>query len=189
MSSFGEVTLHPSYRQAYRATSGFFAPVATPTDIATFYGSSTKTIRLLKIEIVALEANADYITGFQAFLIKRSTTPSGGSATSLTQVPENSNNNAGTATNVSSYTANPTPGSAVGNVASAAIVTVNIANPATAVINQSATPGPYILYECQNQEQAITLNSTSEGVAVNLNSVTVLGTSVVISVTFVWTEE
>ena len=97
--------------QAFRAVSTAFTPGATPQDVFTITGSATTNVYVLKMGISTTQSTA----GVNAFFLeKRSTANSGGTSASATVVPLNSNYTA-TAT-VLQYTANPTAGSAVGDV-------------------------------------------------------------------------
>lgn len=95
-----------------------------------------------------------------------------------TKVPLDSTSGAATAT-VQHYTANPTVGTLVGNIqAYRGII------PAAATLIEN----PIIDWQFGNRPgQAIVLRGTTEGIAVNLNNVTVAGGSFII--TCEWTEE
>jgi hypothetical protein len=159
----------------YSAAATNIAPAATPTDVFTIYGSASKTVKVQRILVTGTQTTAGLVT---VVLAKRSTTNTGGTSTSTTAVPNDSNNAAATATCLS-YTANPTStGTLVGNVYSAKILINKPADTTSNIIDliPSAMFG-----------QPIVLRGTSQGLAVNFNSVTLTGGSV--SCTIVWTEE
>jgi hypothetical protein len=90
-----------------------FTPVATPTDFWQVIGSATKTVRVLRITISGIATSA---TSVDIQLIKRSTASTGGTPTSLTVAPHDSNDAAVTAA-VKTFAANPSPlGTSVGVV-------------------------------------------------------------------------
>lgn len=115
-------------KQTFMAATAAFTPPATPTDIWSITGSATKTVRLLRLGWSNTQTTAGVNTWF---VIKRSSVNTGGSPTTLTLVPNDSNNAAATAT-VVNYTANPSPlGSSSGPVWTGKI---NSPAPATAGI-------------------------------------------------------
>lgn len=165
----------PTRKTTYTAATAAFATAATPTDIWIINGSASKTIKILRIEVSATQTTGGVAN---AFLIKRSTANSGGTAVAATVVPNDSTNAAGTAT-VNAYTANPTPGTTVGNV-----VAQKLAIPAPASV---VTANPQIMYDSHTFAQPITLRGTAEGLALNLGGTTLTGGSVMVNVK--WTEE
>jgi hypothetical protein len=162
-------------RNTYAGATAAFASAATATDIFVIYGSATKTIRVLRIQVYATQTTAGAAS---IFLIKRSTAPTGGTSVATTKVPLDSTSAAATAT-VQHYTANPTVGTTVGNVQAYR----GIIPAAASLINN-----PICTWDFGNRPgQAIVLRGTGEGVAVNLNGVTVTGGSFIINCE--WTEE
>lgn len=177
--SYGEVQLAPSYKTTYIASSSFFAPAATATDVFELYGSGTKTIRVLKIMAASHASGSS--TPSKYYVIKRSTANSGGTATTLTNVPVDSASAAATAV-CKNYTANPTPGSTVGQVSSFVLSQPDNA----AASNTTYSPVP--AFDADKYGQAIVLRGTSEGIVINMNGVSI-GAGGTISFTVVWTEE
>ena len=90
-------------KQTYMA-AGTFTPPATPTDLVTITGSATKTIRVISMQI-STTATANSSANF--FLVKRAVVPTAGVFVAATTVPNDSNDNAGTA-NVGHWTTSPT---------------------------------------------------------------------------------
>lgn len=162
-------------RATYIGTTTAFASATTATDIFYIAGSATKTIRVLRIQVYATQTTA---AAANIFLIKRSTANTLGTAVATTKVPLNSQNAAATAT-VQHYTANPTVGTTVGTVQAYRGIL-----PAGATLINN----PICTWEFGRfSGQAIVLRGTAEGLAVNLNSVTIAGGSFII--TCEWTEE
>lgn len=180
LTSSGELVIAPYNRPTYSASAATITPAATPTDVFTIYGSATKTIRIMRIALSGSETTQ----GVEDFrLIKRSATNTGGTSALATDVPHDSNDAAGTAT-VRSYTANPTGlGAAVGTVSAARFMV-----PAVAPGSSGATWSTFHdLFYADKPDKAIVLRGTAEGVAINLNSVTLTGGS--LSYVVEWTEE
>lgn len=174
--SYGEVQLSPSYKTTYVASSPTYTAVASATDVFTIAGSSTKTIKVLKI---FAEARGAGTTSFNSYyLIKRSTADSSGTSTEVTAVPLDSANAAATAA-VKRWTANPTLGTTVGQTEYATIWT-SLANSGTAPFHQA-------IFDADKFGQAVVLRGTAEMLAVNCNGSTPNSTTV--QFTVVWTEE
>ncbi|HNC58449.1 MAG TPA: hypothetical protein PLP33_23685 [Leptospiraceae bacterium] len=169
------VSLLDGRRSTYSGTTAAFTPAATATDVFIIQGSATKTIRVLKIQLYATQTTAGAAS---IFLIKRSTANTAGTAVATTKVPFDSTNPAATAT-VQHYTANPTVGTTVGNVQAYR----GIIPAAASLINN-----PIITWTFgENSGQSVVLRGTTELLAINLNSVTINGGSLIARVE--WTEE
>lgn len=173
--------VEPSSKPTYAASTALFTPVSSATDIAILSGSSSKTIKLLKCKVTFTTTST---TAHLWYLLKRSTANTNGSATlnNTTKVPLDSNFAASSVNACGHYsTANPSTGSLVGTV-----------NAAVGV------PGPYnttlvgleiVLYDAsQGGFPPVVLRGTAEQLSVNLNGVTLGGTSNVI-VNWEWSEE
>jgi hypothetical protein len=174
-SSILYVSMLDGARATYSAYTAAFTPAATATDIFIIQGSATKTIRVLNVMIFATQTTA---AAGNIFLVKRSTANTGGTAVATTKVPLDSKSAASTAT-VQHYTVNPTTGTLVGNVSAY-----------RGIIPASATliNNPIFNRDFGNNSgQAIVLRGTAQGLAVNLNSVTVTGGSFIVGIQ--WTEE
>lgn len=99
-------------KNTFSSASNSITLAATATDFWELIGSSTKTVRILKLTISGFAtagASPDIL------LILRSTANSGGTSSNPTIVPNDSNNSAATAS-INLYSANPTLGSAVGTI-------------------------------------------------------------------------
>lgn len=158
------------------AAAANFTVAATPTDVFTIIGSGTKTIQVRNVTVSGTNTGN---TNFLIQIVKRSTADTGGTSTTTTLVPLDSNNAAATTT-VRSYTANPTLGTLVG-----AINNRYCFLPALASTNVATT--------CQFdygtlRDQAVYLRGADEQLAVNLNGATLGGTTI-LGIRVEWTEE
>lgn len=86
------------------ATSAFITPAAAATDVFAITGSITKSLLITEVTL-SLSASAAGVIPIS--LVRRTSTNTGGTSTSGTNVAHNSNNAATTAT-TAAYTANPT---------------------------------------------------------------------------------
>ena len=158
----------------YSASIVGLATAVTATDIFTITGSATKTIRVSKILINGVQTTAAQIN---VLIVKRSTANTAGTSTAPTRVPYDSASAAATAT-VLAYTANPTLGTAVGT---GSAIRVFVPGAATASDAQGL-----VVVSGDVGQQMMTLRGIAEVLAVNLNSTTVAGSA--INVTVEWTE-
>lgn len=144
------------------------------TDIFTITGSGTKTI---KIQMISVEfTGSSNIVSVQ--FIKRSSANSGGTASTLTDVPHDSNNAAATAT-VKTYTVNPVSlGTAVG--------VIRADRPSSVVLSGSTPPTASFFRFGNNNDQPIILRGAAETLAVNMNGATLA--SGVMTCWVEWTE-
>jgi hypothetical protein len=158
----------------YSAAVQGLAPAATPTDVFTIAGSASKVILPTKIVISCTQTTAGAI---DVLFIKRSTADTLGTSTAPTAVRHDSNSAAATAT-LAAYTANPTLGTAVGNVGTykLACLAPATATPQDALIERFGPPGAPLL-----------VRGTAEQLVVNLNSVTVTGGS--FNIRIEWVEQ
>jgi hypothetical protein len=164
----------PYEPQSYSATGSAFVPATTPTDIYLISGSASKTVRIRKVRISGTTTSGSAIK-CTINLIKRSTANTGGTAVISTNVPHDSTNAAATAV-AKHYTANPTVGTAVGTVRSV-----------TTSFQAAGISVGTIDFNFDNDgSQPIVLRGITENLAVNLNSTTITGG--VISVTVEWSE-
>lgn len=171
-------SVRPSTSTTYSVGISAFTPGATPTDIITITGSATKTIRVLSIEFTSVQTTRALIN---MFIIKRSAANTGGTSTTPTVVPADSNNAAPTAV-VRVYTANPTVGAAVGNLSIVKVLSDDS--------GANAVGGSGYMWDFTKGgfAQGAILRGTSQVLAVSLNGATLpIGLSVVATVT--WTEE
>lgn len=180
MSFIDQVMMKPSDKATYMGCTGVFNPAASTTDMCRISGSSTKTVRILRILLTYKTTSVTNTNDF--YLIKRSAANTGGTTVSTTAVACDSNNAAATAAMIH-YTANPTGlGAAVGTIGVLTAVTTSLANSAAGA-NTFIT-----LFDADKYGQAITLRGTAEGLCINNNGSTVAngGTP---SIIIVWTEE
>lgn len=149
------------------------ASAASATDIAILPGSATKTILVKRVIVSGVQTTAGII---DVLLVKRSTANTGGTSTGMTATPHDSTNAAATAAPLT-YTANPTTGSLVG-----ALRRVKLpVNAPASVVGLEAH-----VFEFASSNQPVVLRGVAEGLAVNLNGVTVTGGS--FNIVFEWNE-
>lgn len=129
-------------------------PAATPTDVATLYGSATKKVKIKRVTVSGVATTAGTM---QVLLTKRTAANTGGTSTSATIGQFDSTDTAATAVS-KLYTANPTSLGA-GVALSAQLLNFGIAGAAGTVIFDFAN----------RNDKAIILNGTTEGLAINLN--------------------
>lgn len=180
-SEYGLVVRNiPKVRETYSATAFGIVPAASATDVFTITGSESKTIYIHKIQVSGTRTAHAHN---QVILLKRSTANSGGTSTTRTAVPHDSTNAAATAT-VTSYTANPTLGTLVGELASNTL-SLPVQTPSNAQGNGgSVTPW---LWEFTSIGQPLVLRGTSQVLSINFNSVTITGGNLNFSIE--WSEE
>ncbi len=160
-------------KASYSAAKLGLVPASSATDIFTITGSSTKTVRITRIEISGTTTSATP-AALDIVLLKRSTANTGGTSTgSPTPVPHDINDAAATAT-VLAYTANPTTGTLVGNLRNQKLMLM--------LATYTATDFPTddkIIWDFGNRagERAIVLRGTGDVLAINLNGVTATATA------------
>jgi len=164
----------PHEPQSYSASGSAFVPATTATDVYLISGSASKTVRIHKIRISGTTTSGSPIK-CTIRLIKRSTANTAGTAVISTIVPHDSTNAAATAV-AKHYTANPTVGASAGDI--------------RAVTNSFQAAGltvGSIEFNFDNDGgQPVILRGVAENLAVNLNSTTVTGG--VLSVSVEWSE-
>lgn len=158
--------------KTYSATINV-AAAGSATDIGLINGNASNTCYVTKILISGIQTTAGLV---DVVLIKRSTANSGGTSGAGTAVPHDSTDAAASSV-VLGYTANPTPGTTVGNVRRGYLVAGALA---TSVVNEILT------WEFGDKGRPIILRGVAQGLAVNLNAVTVTGG--IFTITFEWFE-
>jgi hypothetical protein len=166
-----------SMKRSYAAcTAVKFAAAAGTTVFAQIFGSASTTIRVHRIivggSIATAAINADLIIN------KRSAVGSGGTATTLTQVPKDSGSAAGTATVVKVFTAAPTAGTGGGVIA-----TQTMFMGITPAIGQNTI----FDWSMESMNEAPVLRGTVEGLELSFG--TTAGNIATLCVSFEWTEE
>jgi hypothetical protein len=163
-------------KASYSASILGLSSAALATDIFLINGSATKLVRIMRIVVSAVQTTAGEVN---LQVLKRSTANAGGTSTAPTVVSHDSNDVAGTAV-VLAYTANPTSvGTLVGLLRAERIfVPPAAATSAGTVEDINFTNIP---------AKPIILRGVAQGLAINLNGVTVTGGNFDISVD--WTEE
>lgn len=166
-------------RATYGAANiGFSAGTSATTDIWTFYGSATKTIKVLQVQFSSTTATA--AAYYDVILALRSTAPSSGAnGTAAVRGLFDSNNAAVTAAAPLSWTTAPTAGSGAGNIAIWKYFSV---------LTGTVTTSQIITWAPPSWGQAITLRGTSQGIALTLNAATPANAQSW-DVSVIWTED
>lgn len=166
-------TVVPTYSSAGGVTTA-----ANPTDIFTLTGSSTKVIRVKRIGVSGSATNP---ATRDLLVIKRSTANTGGTSTTPSVVPLDSDDVAGTAV-FRAYTANPTVGTSIGEIRRFKLV-----------IPQAVPLGGVGASRVEDftfadlGQKSVVLRGTSEVLSINMNGVTLTGGSMDCFIE--WTEE
>ena len=169
-------------KNTYRAaTTAVFAAPAGTTPFFALQGSSSKIIRIQRIRICGLTLTS--VAYLNLNLAKYSTAISGGTPTALTMTPLDSSAPAATASLVNVYTAAPTAGSKVGDVATSR----TLAQATTAAA--AGIPDDDIIFDFRNigEPSPVVLRSTSEGIALYFTAAP--ATAVTMALEIEWTEE
>lgn len=161
-------------KSTFMVGSGSFSPPATPTDLWTIIGSSTKTVKILKIFLMATQTTA----AADIFFLKRySSANTGGTATTVTPIALDTNDGSATAV-VKFYTANPTLGTLVGSLDEAYM---NVGAPGS--LDQT-----FEWDFTNNLCEPLTLRGAAQQISVNFNGVA-LPAGLKVAVTVLFTEE
>ena len=175
-NTVGAVAPVDGFKASYSASTHGLTVAATPTDIWTFQGSASKTIRITRISI---SGNASSGGNALFRVIKRSAADTGGTSATLTNVPNDSGDGAATAV-VKTYTANPTAlGAAVGDVADWTLYITGTGN-----TNQEPFQNTW---GSMAGSKAIVLRGAAQFLCLNLNGTTMSGSA--LNITVEWTEE
>lgn len=163
----------------YTAVSRSLSPTsANPTDIFTITGSATRTIRVTRMWVAAIQTTA---ASQELDIMIRSTANTGGTSTTSTNVPCDSTNPTATAT-VRGYTVNPTGlGTLVGIARSTKFFI-----PAGGTVDQEE----YFYDFTQNGTvQGEVLRGTTQVLSLNWGNGAALTTGLNLNLTIEWTEE
>lgn len=161
------------WKATYGAGGVNITPAATPTDVATIYGSATKTIRVKSVTLCG--SGSDNAT-MNVSLVKRTAVNTAGTSASASMAKFDSIDNNATAT-VKQYTANP---SGLGAGYDLAVSKIRFGVPGVG--------------ECKTwdfgtrNDKAVVLRGAAQGLAIDLNGGT-LPTAPKFSYSFEWTEE
>lgn len=166
-------------KTSYSAASIRFVCASGTGVCASLYGSATKTIRVQRVIINGAVATAAVYT--DPIITLRTVAASGGTATTLTQVPKDQNSAAGTATLVKTYTAAPTAGTGGGVIASAFAFMPLLG---TAAMTSCPTVWDWT---GQSMNEAPVLRGTAQGIEVSFGTSNANATTM--TVQFEWTEE
>ena len=166
-SSYGSVQLSPSFTATYTGVTGFYTPPASANNIFwDMTGSSTKTIYITQVSISrqATGSGAD-----QYELDKLTSANSGGTSSTVTEVPVDSNFSTSGASS-RSYTVIPSSSGGVAGPVAAGIT------------SQGQVASNLVIYQANNFEDAITLRGTAQGI--QLKALTTLAGSIQVTVKY-----
>lgn len=169
-------------KQSYSASLAIKTATAAGTGVfASIYGSASTTIRVQKITVSCTVATAAVYGDI--IVNKRTSVGTGGTATTLTQVPKDSTSPVGTATNVRFYTVLGTAGVSGAGGGPVASLMQLCPITATPVLVQ-----PFIFdWTAQGMNEAPVLRGTNEGLELSFGATT---TNVpTMTITIEWTEE
>jgi len=167
-------------KSTYGVSTTPVTPPATPTDMATIFGSASKTIYIYGVSFSSTQTTAGVN---RIYLIKRSAINTGGTSAAPTIVKYDSGSLAATAT-VLSYTANPAGlGASVGNIS-----VENVYSPILSTGTSSLNQDMYARTSAFELSTPIILRGVAEGLCLNFNGAALpAGLSVIAN--FIWTEE
>jgi hypothetical protein len=163
--SLASPSAKPTYSAAIAVTPG-----ATPQDVITIQGSSTKVIKITKMSISTNQTTSGVNSWY---LVRRSTPNTGGTYAPVVPVSHDRNDTPCTAI-VLQYTSNPTLGASIGYA-----WVGHIPSPAVA---------PYVIDFSDSYGKPITLRGTGDVLALNFNGVA-LPSGLAVRGVLVWTEE
>ena len=172
------VTQFNGYPATFAASISDLSPVSAATHITQICGSSSKTVKVTRIEF---NADASAVGVVDVYIYKLSAADTGGTSSAVTAVPYNSSNTA-TAT-VTKYTANPTINGSIGLIGKG-----YYALPATLATGYPNFP--WVQFYGSNTKQAVYLKNANECMAIGLNGEwTGTPSGLAIDLTIEWTEE
>jgi len=169
------------------AVSNTFTPAATPTDLVTIFGSASKTIRVIKFEIITTNTAA----GSQTYsLIKRSAVNTTGTFVAGTVVSLDSTDGiSSTATNVGHYTANASAlGAAIGTLITKRVASPVLVPGSFAGVMPDAGIDLIASLVSNGLNKPITLSGTGQGLCLNFGGAALVAGQVH-AYNIVWTEE
>lgn len=170
-------------KKTYSA-AGTFTPAATPNDLLTIFGSASTTVRVLSIKFGANNTAA----GSQQYNVsKRSAVTTGGTPVAATPISLDSVEAAATAT-VNHYTADPTPGAALGNIAIHRVASPVLIPATFAGIVETTLFEMLPVDATTNTARPVTLRGVTQGIAINFGDVALVAGQIH-SYSLLWTEE
>ena len=166
--SAGSLLVSTENRKATYRASKLANPLANGW--FSLFGSATKLVKIKSIEVS--QSGVGTAVKYDCQIIKYSTAPTGGTSSAVTATPLDSTDAASTVTNLNAYSAAPTYGTQIGQVAGF-----------TGIVGSPAVTPTYFVTNFSK----LTLRGTGEGVFIFFNAVN--GTSPTATVTVEWTEE
>lgn len=177
----GSTVIAPGTIATYMSSDPLFTPAANATDIWTMTGSSTKTVKILRLCITYTGTNSG--SGI-FFLLRRSSANSGGTSATTTAAKMDTNDGASTCS-INSYTANP---SALGSTA-AQLACLSLTPIGSINYFYTSGFGDIQIFNYDMTGQPLILRGTSDILAINCNGTTPTGGTVKLSVRVIFTEE
>lgn len=174
-------SLVPDYavRHYYRASTA--AVLVAPASTAPFFaiqGSATKTVRIVSIHVSGCTLTA---AAYLNMICQRvSTATTGGTATALTMVPDDTNSAAGTLSLLNVYTAAPTAGTLVGTVGS-----IRFTAEDTSPVTEAQGLEEFLFY--RYAEDGMVLRGVNQGLTLSFSAAP--ASEVTMAIEVVWTEE
>jgi hypothetical protein len=173
---FGNQRVLFGTKQTYSFGSVASALATAATDVFTLSGSATKIVKVLRIEIAGTKTTAGQEL---VALVKRSSANTGGTSTTIVPAGHDSPNAASTAV-ARFYTVNPT-------VLGTAVGFYRCSRPFWPALLTATQPTILVWEFTQPSEQPLVLRGVNEFLAVNMQSGTVVGDTLFVSMTY--TEE
>jgi len=147
--------------RSFSAAMNLAAPAATPTDVMDLFGNGTTTVVVTRLKITGIQTTGGMP---EMLVVKRSTANTVGTRVAGTAVPLDATDSAASSV-PGVYTANPTTGTLVGALRRQYVP-----------IQAAATPmASGVEFNFGDKGKGIILSGTAQGIAVNLNSVTLTG--------------
>jgi len=175
--------------KATYAASNIFTPAATPNNLVIIEGSATKTVRVVSLYF----ATNNTAAGSQTYFLKKySSAASGGTFVPTTAVSFDSAHGAATVNRVGHFTADPTPGSLVGVIATRRVASPIVVPTSFAGVREDAGFDFFgdasIAAGLMGLPEPATLRGVSQYLAVDFNDVALVAGQIH-AYTIVWTEE
>ncbi len=167
----GRLIITQEKRATYSAAISQLAVVSGATDFFCVTGSASHTIIIKRMRYSAISGST---TQMPMLFIKRSSVDTGGTPTTLTNVPNDSTNAAATAT-ITAYTANPTLGTTVGNLRAISYTAVAANSNSLSIDTREFQFGI-------EEDQGIVIRGTAEQACLNLAATVISGLKMDVSV-------
>lgn len=171
VNPYGALLTAPYATQAKTySVSGIATLASAATDVFWFAGNATNTVAITKIRIIGIAT----AVGVNAItIVKRSTANTGGTSSSTTPTPHDLGDGASVSSALTTYSANPTPGTGV------------VFRQQYFTFGTSTSPPVESTFDFGEFAKPIILSGTAQGIAINLNGATVTGGALMVNIEFV----